>query len=491
VPNRFRKRVVGVAPVVEIVIAQVSQSATDAVWRLQIEALSVAVRCTVPVSSRTVPNPFSSTQVARYMSTTYFSRFPLWARVSIGHRLQMSNATAEAGVRVLKYDELALPHKPDLQLRLDEYIAARIPKRVSQCRLLVTRVKSNLRRKRQQHDITATETWAKNSVPLSVSQLNLQTRLRHVVEWRRRAGGKCTLDDFCVEITAAAPGDDVERTSAPVSLLSSSTLSKIINGRSWTSSSDVERAISVWVKQQTAAQESGHSQTAAQEPERSATPTPAPAATTSRCRKKRKVAAVAPDDHQGQPAVALDASPSQSPDARTTSPIQDAVPADAGTSPSAVAMDASQDRPAPTQSQSSSASAYPITRSAHRASQLSAAAPSDGYFLVIHLAVVDEQLRPFGLVKYTSGALDKKPPRNPDASLTGDVWVPVDPNDLFGPYVETNPLQKEVFVQGSVLHFGVTLDAAGRLPMTVERALTKQFSSQIDEYHDAVMESGL
>jgi hypothetical protein len=95
VPNRFRKRVVGVVPVVEIVMAQVSQSATDAVWRLQIEALSVAVRCTVPVSSRTVPNPFSSTQVARYMSTTYFSRFPLWARVSIGHRLQMSNATAK------------------------------------------------------------------------------------------------------------------------------------------------------------------------------------------------------------------------------------------------------------------------------------------------------------------------------------------------------------------------------------------------------------
>ena len=69
----------------------------------------------------------------------------------------MANALAEAGVRVVKYDELALPHKPNIELRLDEYIEARIPKREAQCRLLVTRVKANLVRKRKQvDDISAT-----------------------------------------------------------------------------------------------------------------------------------------------------------------------------------------------------------------------------------------------------------------------------------------------------------------------------------------------
>ena len=95
------------------------------------------------------------------------------------------------------------------------------------------------------------------------------------------------------------------------------------------------------------------------------------------------------------------------------------------------------------------------------------------------------------MLEFVSGALDKLPPRNPATPLTstGHVWVPADPADVFSPYIETNPLQTETYLQGSVLHFDVKLDKAGRLPADIERSLTKKFGKRIDQYHDAVVDS--
>lgn len=251
--KRFRKRVVGVTPSVELVISEVSSTADECVWRLYVEALNVAVRCTVPVSSRALANPFSSVQVAHYMADTYFSRFPLFSRLALGHRLQVSNATAEAGVRILKHDERALPHKPSIQLRLDEYIQSRIATRVAQCRLLVTRVKSNLlriRKRKAAEDLTATHTWSQSpSLTLSAPQRRLHQLLVDAVQWRRRSD-KATLETLVTEITAAAPDD--AKYNVEGNVLAGPTLSKIINGHSWPSI-EVERALEAWVHLQVAA----------------------------------------------------------------------------------------------------------------------------------------------------------------------------------------------------------------------------------------------
>lgn len=244
--RRFRKRVVDVAPVIELVLSQVSVSASDTVWRVQVEALNIAVRCTIPVSANAVPSPFFSPQLAKYMLNTYFVRFPLWSRISLGHRLQMSNATAEVGVRILKHDEAGFPHKPGRTLRLDEYLAARIPKRVAHCRLLLTQVKQNwVRRRRDQDKVSAKETWSKSAtLPLSPQQFALYLRLKSVVKWRRETKhAESTLPLLCAELSETVPRlDDA--------FISPSALSKIINGKSWPADKEVENVILLWVATQ-------------------------------------------------------------------------------------------------------------------------------------------------------------------------------------------------------------------------------------------------
>lgn len=245
---RFKKRVSGALPSLELVISQVSRTDKEIVWRVQVEALRVSVRCTVAVDANTVPCPFYSPQLAKYMHSTYFARFPLWSSLSLGNRLQKSNSTAEAGVRVIKRDEAPLPHKPHLQLRLDQHLSARIAKRVAQSRLLLTQIKHNLARQRKQAaDLDAKDTWSKaRSLQLTPAQFNLYLRLRLVIKWRKTThspAGQNTLSTFCNEIASRRLGSEE-------SLLSAPTLSKIANGKSWPSSVDIETAMAQWIAAQ-------------------------------------------------------------------------------------------------------------------------------------------------------------------------------------------------------------------------------------------------
>lgn len=114
-----------------------------------------------------------------------------------------------------------------------------------------------------------------------------------------------------------------------------------------------------------------------------------------------------------------------------------------------------------------------------------------GEFLIIKLEVTKEQLRPFGVVRLLSGALDKQAPRNPHTQLVGEVWVPVDITDLFGSYCVSSSQRTQTFLQGHVKYFNVTLDQAGRFSHRYERGLVKEFGSAIEDYHTAALEADL
>lgn len=220
--------------------------------RLHVESLRISIECKAPLSALNIANPLSASSLATYMRRTYWVRFPLWGRLAVGNRQQPTNATAEAGFKILKHDERALPHKPDSPLRLDEYISARIPTREAQCRLFLTHVKLNHHKSRKRESnseasLTAVETWQKPPMlPLSSEQQRVLESLEEVVRWRRSLPSGGSLADFCAEVTASADSDDSTSLS-----LSESWLSKIINRKAWPNE-HVARAIAVWLAAQRA-----------------------------------------------------------------------------------------------------------------------------------------------------------------------------------------------------------------------------------------------
>lgn len=502
---------------------QASRSETNTVWRLQIEAFNVSVKCTTTASATAVPNPFSSPQLAKYMLSTYFARFPLWSRLSLGVRLQLSNATAEAGVRILKRAEQALPHKAHRPLRLDEYLAARIPKRLGQTRLLLTQIKRNWVRKRQDTaDLSSKETWSKAiALPLSPAQFQLFLRLRQVVKWRRENIPNSTLVVFSQEISALfhssheQPSDDL--------IVAGPTISKFVNGKSWPTEHEVESALRSWVE----LQETKVKDMVVRE---AASGVVAHSVQAGLCSVRRSQCTVYGTDSvdgdstdtAADSETVLDRSTGE---AKLVSPTLDAysgtgaaVSGSTAVAESTAAQPESSTHHATSRlggtrkrrRASSSDSAQAIvsqgtvgqttstsplsrrTRARTRASALAetkqASAQSDT-FLVLKLLVNSDQLRPFGLVRFLSGLIDKNPPRNPTALLTGEVWEPADVTDLFGPYCASSPARTEAFQQGAVLYFDVCLDSVGRLPSQVERGLLQDFEDVIEDYHKAALEA--
>lgn len=242
---RFCKTVAAVAPVIQLCLTQsVDQETT---WRLHIECLRVSIKCKAASSAQTIVNPLHAPALAMYMRRTYFVRFPLWARLALGHRQQPTNATAEAGFKVLKHDEPALPFKPGTELRLDEYISSRIPTRAAQARLFLSQIKHNLKARKRQAaaNLTSVETWAKPpALPLSRDQEALLERLQAVAAWRRNLPANGSLSDFCAEVSDASAGGDSDRVT-----LSESWLSKVINRKAWPNER-VADAIAKWVASQ-------------------------------------------------------------------------------------------------------------------------------------------------------------------------------------------------------------------------------------------------
>jgi hypothetical protein len=210
---------------------------------VHIDWLGVSVACHVDSKAMTVDNPIHSPQLAKYLRQTYFVMFPLFARLSVGHRMQSTNNTAEAGAKILKHDERALPHKGARLLRLDEYIAARIPTREAQCRLFLIQLKENKKRRVRvaKAGVCTLEHWEKKpQLSLSKQQERLLDRLNRVVDWRRSGTSKSSLALFCEELLA--PTTDIT--------LDPSSLSKMVNRKYWPASQRVIDAIAAWVDNQ-------------------------------------------------------------------------------------------------------------------------------------------------------------------------------------------------------------------------------------------------
>lgn len=240
---QFRKHVPDISPVVDVVLSTPAPlpDQKQREWRVVVESWSTGVRIKADSGAAAIANPFHSPELAEYMRKTYFSRFPLWSQLALGIRQQMSNATAEAGVKVLKHDEADLLRLHSQRLRVDEFVAVRVPVREAQCRLLLTQVKQNLRsrKRKQQSDLDATEDWQRKRFPLSVEQRALLSRLQTVVQWRRDKTKTCTLTAFCEEIKELAG-----QTRA---VIGTSSLSKMLSAKYWPSKQSTIDRIVAWV----------------------------------------------------------------------------------------------------------------------------------------------------------------------------------------------------------------------------------------------------
>jgi hypothetical protein len=102
------------------------------------------------------------------------------------------------------------------------------------------------------------------------------------------------------------------------------------------------------------------------------------------------------------------------------------------------------------------------TRSARQSRPDSESLP--GRFLLVNLEVDEKesQMRPFGIIRFVRGNLQLDPPRDPNVIITGELWEPVDPTDLFGAYCAKLPAEEADIVQGAVLYFDEQLDSMGR-----------------------------
>jgi len=78
------------------------QKTLDVTWRVNISAFRLSFLATMAPGAASFDNPLYSPQLAEYMRATCFKRFPLWSRLALGNRMQVSNATTEVGARILK-----------------------------------------------------------------------------------------------------------------------------------------------------------------------------------------------------------------------------------------------------------------------------------------------------------------------------------------------------------------------------------------------------
>lgn len=260
---RFRKFVPDTQPIVQLQISE-SKSREQDKRRWSVSVFGLTFVLCASADSRELKNPLYSLDLGEYMRSTYFARFPLWSRLALGHRLQKSNATAEAGVRIFKQEENTL-RKGTRLLRLDELVATRIPIRAKQARLLVTCAKRNIKRLRQeaqQNDAATAEassellekdSWdkpRKATVTLSENQKLLVARFVAVAKWRKQtslASRPVSLRTFSQEIYAAS--SDV--LSEPCTL-SRGKLSQFQNSGYWPKQYSKVTAIERWVAMQEA-----------------------------------------------------------------------------------------------------------------------------------------------------------------------------------------------------------------------------------------------
>ena len=436
----YVKNVRGIAPVVEL---RLSREGTTC--RLHIESLRVSLECKCSADDTFVSNPLFSPQLAEYFRKYYWCRFPLWSRLALGLRSQMTNATAEAGARVLKFDERALPHKGERRLRVDEYISARIPTREAQCRLLLAQVKQNRQRSiRKQSDSTASslsamETWFKPA-PLSLSdvQAQLHVRLQQVVHWRKSNGA--SLDVCRREVLDGAGNDNLA--------LSYSHFNKMVNRKAWPAKDDVIDAIAAWVNVQypklpglfrflCAAPDIIHAAHTTDGPRK---PKPRAVGIVASIQRQRAAAAAQSTQTASSDAHRPVSTSAAAVETRTSSHSTDGEMTDAPAQQSAVHVRS--------------------TRAVNR--QPSGSLPGQFLFVKLEIDETVGQRRPFGIVRYLRGDIQLDPPRDPNRELVGEVWLPVDAKNLLGSYYAKSPVEETKFPQGAVLYFDERLDTFAR-----------------------------
>lgn len=249
-------------PLVQLQITECKSTKPDtAKWSLSVFGFSFT--WTQPASNVVLDNPLHCPELGEYMRSTYFARFPLWSRLALGQRLQVSNATAEAGARILKQEESAMPRGSTKLLRLDEFVAARVPTRMAQTRLLVNRVKKNVKRLREEgsstdasaetDELMAKESWSKRrkqTLKLSDDKQSLVERFVEVAKWRNQiatSSQPASLQRFSNEIASAS-----KQILVNACTLSRGKLSMFQNSSYWPTNDNVVTSIDHWVKIQEA-----------------------------------------------------------------------------------------------------------------------------------------------------------------------------------------------------------------------------------------------
>jgi hypothetical protein len=104
-------------------------------------------------------------------------------------------------------------------------------------------------------------------------------------------------------------------------------------------------------------------------------------------------------------------------------------------------------------------------------------------FLVVRLEVTADQQRPFGVVKALSKC-PKKFTATPLATIRGEVWHPMDSDNLFGAYAPRLAPEVVQVLFATVAYSDVELDATGLLPAIIQEWLNSDMGSQINAYHE-------